>query len=177
MKKLLSVAVASLALAACAAMTQTQTSAIMHMTTDYGNGQGVEIGKVIFTDTDQGLKVIVNVQGLTPGEHGFHVHQNPSCAPTVVNGKIEWAGAAGGHYDPAQTGVHAGPSGGGHKGDLKPLYVDMTGKVNTSFFVHGVTADEFKNHSLIIHAGGDNFADTPYPLGGGGARFACGIIK
>lgn len=177
MKKILFTALSCLVIAACATMTQSQTSAVMHMTTDYGNGQGVEIGKVIFTDTDQGLKVIVNVHGLTPGEHGFHVHQNPSCAPAIEKGQIVWAGAAGGHYDPAGSQIHAGPDGGGHKGDLKPLYADMTGIVETSFFIHGVTADEFKNHSLIIHAGGDNFADSPYPQGGGGARFACGIIK
>jgi superoxide dismutase, Cu-Zn family len=28
----------------------------------------------------------------------------------------------------------------------------------------------------MIHANGDNYTDTP-PLGGGGAREACGIIK
>ena len=29
----------------------------------------------------------------------------------------------------------------------------------------------------MIHAGGDNFADTPEKLGGGGARLACGAIN
>jgi len=29
----------------------------------------------------------------------------------------------------------------------------------------------------MIHAGGDNYADQPAPLGGGGARVACGVIK
>jgi superoxide dismutase, Cu-Zn family len=28
----------------------------------------------------------------------------------------------------------------------------------------------------MIHAGGDNYADQPQPLGGGGARIACGVI-
>jgi len=37
--------------------------------------------------------------------------------------------------------------------------------------------NELKNHSLIIHTGGDNYSDVPTKLGGGGARIACGIIK
>lgn len=28
----------------------------------------------------------------------------------------------------------------------------------------------------MVHAGGDNYADDPKPLGGGGARIACGSI-
>lgn len=29
----------------------------------------------------------------------------------------------------------------------------------------------------MVHAGGDNHSDHPLPLGGGGERFACGMIK
>jgi Cu-Zn family superoxide dismutase len=36
---------------------------------------------------------------------------------------------------------------------------------------------DVKGRSLMIHAGGDNYADQPAPLGGGGARVACGAIK
>jgi Cu-Zn family superoxide dismutase len=28
-----------------------------------------------------------------------------------------------------------------------------------------------------VHAGGDNYADEPQPLGGGGARTACGVVS
>jgi Cu-Zn family superoxide dismutase len=28
----------------------------------------------------------------------------------------------------------------------------------------------------MLHAGGDNHSDHPAPLGGGGARIACGVI-
>jgi len=37
--------------------------------------------------------------------------------------------------------------------------------------------EELKGHALMVHAGGDNYADQPKPLGGGGARVACGVIK
>jgi len=29
----------------------------------------------------------------------------------------------------------------------------------------------------MIHAGSDNYADEPKPLGGGGSRVACGVIE
>jgi Cu-Zn family superoxide dismutase len=35
---------------------------------------------------------------------------------------------------------------------------------------------EILNRSLMVHVGGDNHADHPAPLGGGGARMACGVI-
>ena len=35
---------------------------------------------------------------------------------------------------------------------------------------------QLRNHALIIHAGDDNYADTPTPLGGGGQRIACGVV-
>jgi Cu-Zn family superoxide dismutase len=34
-----------------------------------------------------------------------------------------------------------------------------------------------KGKALMIHAGGDNYADQPKPLGGGGDRIACGVIQ
>ena len=43
--------------------------------------------------------------------------------------------------------------------------------------VKGVTLADFQGHSLMIHAGGDNYADAPKPLGGGGERIVCGVAK
>ncbi len=36
--------------------------------------------------------------------------------------------------------------------------------------------DEVKDKALMIHVG-DNMSDQPKPLGGGGMRYACGVIK
>ncbi len=40
-----------------------------------------------------------------------------------------------------------------------------------------LTAKEIRERSVVIHAGGDNYQDTPKALGGGGKRIACGVIK
>ncbi|MDR1776357.1 MAG: superoxide dismutase family protein [Desulfovibrio sp.] len=150
-------------------------SAAMHLATAEGDGKAV--GTVTFTDNAQGILITTNLQGLPPGEHGFHVHANASCAPTAQDGKVIPAGAAGGHYDPTNSGKHLGPGASGHKGDLPLLMVGQDGTAKVNLSLKGVKAAEFKNHALMIHAGGDNYSDSPAPLGGGGSRLACGVIK
>ena len=150
-------------------------SATMYKATDSGNGQ--ELGVVTFSDEGDGVTIKTDLKGLPPGKRGFHVHEKPDCSPMKQDEKMTPAGAAGGHYDPDKTGKHLGPEGGGHKGDLPVLNVAEDGSANVTMHVKGVKASEFKNRALMIHAGGDNYSDMPEPLGGGGARFGCGIIK
>ena len=139
-------------------------------------GMGAEIGKVYFKDTDKGLEVRPRLKGLPPGEHGFHVHEKGSCAAVTKDGKAVPGLAAGGHYDPKGAGKHEGPQGGGHLGDLPPLKVDKDGNAAGSLLAPRLKVGDLKGRALVIHAGGDNFSDSPKPLGGGGARIACGKI-
>jgi len=88
------------------------------------------------------------------------------------------AGAAGGHFDPTASKHHAGPSGDGHLGDLPPLVVADNGGAGTAVVAPRLMKlSGVKGKALMIHAGGDNFADQPKPLGGGGERIACGVIQ
>jgi Cu-Zn family superoxide dismutase len=93
------------------------------------------------------------------------------------DGKGMPAMAAGGHYDPEKTGKHLAPDMGGHLGDLPVLEVAADGSAKVTLRVKKAKAGDFKDRSLMIHAGGDNYSDDPAPLGGGGARIACGLIK
>jgi Cu-Zn family superoxide dismutase len=121
--------------------------------------------------------LVPQLTGLTPGLHGFHVHQNPDCAAGMKDNKPMAGLAAGGHYDPAGTGKHEGPSGKGHLGDLPALSVAADGKATQSVLAPRLKTADLKGRSLMIHAGGDNYADVPAALGGGGARAACGVVK
>jgi len=142
------------------------------------SGPGASVGEVTITQTPSGVTFALDLHGLTPGPHGFHVHANPSCAPTVTPEKTTPAGAAGGHLDPAKTGMHMGPMGEGHLGDLPVVQVDAGGEAHVILAAPRITSlDQLRGHSLMIHAGGDNYADQPAPLGGGGARVACGVIE
>jgi len=86
--------------------------------------------------------------------------------------------AAGGHFDPANTKKHLGPDAmGGHKGDLPVLKVAADGTATGLLLAPHLKLADLAGHALMIHAGGDNYADQPKPLGGGGARIACGVIQ
>ncbi len=147
----------------------------MALTTPTGPGAGV--GTITITEGPNGATFSLDLHGLPPGAHGFHIHANPSCAPGDKDGKPVPAGGAGGHLDPAMTAMHMGPDGMGHLGDLPLLTVDADGTARAALTAPRIQSlDALRGHALMIHAGGDNYADQPAPLGGGGARLACGVI-
>jgi Cu-Zn family superoxide dismutase len=141
------------------------------------SGIGAAVGTVTISQSAHGLVFTPALTGLSPGLHGFHLHQNASCAPGVQEGKTVPALAAGGHYDPDATGRHGTPWGDGHKGDLPPLVVDAAGAAAQPVLAPRLSMGDLKGRALMVHAGGDNHADHPMPLGGGGARVACGVIE
>jgi len=141
-------------------------------------GPGEPIGTVTVTVGQAGAVFKLDLKGLPPGPHGFHVHENGACGPTTANATRVPAGAAGGHWDTEHTGKHEGPEGNGHIGDLPVLQVAADGTAKQSLTApHIRVLDQLKGHALIIHAGGDNYSDQPAALGGGGARLACGILS
>ena len=87
------------------------------------DGIGPALGTVTIRETKTGLELQTDLAGLTPGEHGFHLHEKPSCDPADKEGKKTAGQAAGAHWDPDATKAHKGPGGGGHKGDLPKLVV------------------------------------------------------
>jgi superoxide dismutase, Cu-Zn family len=148
----------------------------MHAVTEAGVGES--LGTIVISDATHGVLLTPMLNGLPPGDHGFHVHETPDCSPgTDDQGKLGAALAAGGHLDPEKNGRHSSPLvGDGHLGDLLVLKVDANGNATTPVEASRFDMDEINNHALVIHSGGDNYSDAPLPLGGGGARIACGIV-
>ena len=140
-------------------------------------GMGSSLGTIAVSATPYGTLFSPELTGLTPGLHGFHVHENPNCSAAVKGGKTVPGRAAGGHYDPAGSGRHEGPYANGHLGDLPPLFADRNGQSSLPVLSPRIKLSDLKGRSLIIHAGGDNFSDSPKALGGGGARVACGLVQ
>ncbi|MDN3922500.1 superoxide dismutase [Cu-Zn] SodC [Roseateles violae] len=140
------------------------------------SGSGAGVGTIRIVETPHGLAFYPALSGLPPGLHGFHVHEKPSCAPAENAGAMVPALGAGGHLDPQGTKKHGEPWGEGHLGDLPPLYVAADGTATSPVLGPRLKLDDVRNRSLMIHAGGDNHADHPMPLGGGGARVACGVV-
>jgi len=136
------------------------------------------IGTVTIREHEYGVLLKPDIENLEPGLHGFHLHENPDCSPAKKDGEQAAAGAAGGHYDPEGTDKHRGPfDTDGHLGDLPALYVNQDGVADQPELAPRLTFDDFDGRALVIHQNGDNYSDDPEPLGGGGPRVACGVIR
>ena len=165
---------AAMALSAMSASAAEMTVS-MHMAEK--QGPGTALGEVRIVETPYGLAFYPMLKGLTPGLHGFHIHEKPSCAAAEKDGALVPALAAGGHLDPQGSKKHGEPWGEGHLGDLPPLHVAADGSATSPVLGPRLKLADVRNRSMMIHAGGDNHADHPMPLGGGGARVACGVIE
>jgi len=171
MKKIAALAALSLL---CTPAFAAETTVTVHKIS--ASGVGPEIGTVYLDDTSDGLRIRTEIKGLTPGPHGFHVHENGSCEPGARDGRMAAGIAAGGHFSPHGSKAHSGPKGDGHLGDLPVLNADANGNATRTLTAKRLTVDAIRGKALMIHAGGDNYSDKPEPLGGGGGRVACGVI-
>ena len=127
-------------------------------------------GTIKFEKTNDGVKVIADVKGLTPGKHGFHVHQYGDCGGPA--GKT-----AGGHFNPEDKKHGAPDDMERHVGDLGNLVADSSGVASMTFTDSKLTLNgpnSIIGRSIIIHAGEDDL--TSQPTGAAGARVACGVI-
>lgn len=134
--------------------------------------QGNEVrGTVTFTTQNQGVRVVADLTGLSPGEHGFHIHENGDCS--APDGS-----SAGGHFNPTDM-PHGGPdSEQHHVGDLGNMTADESGnaKMDRVFsFLSLSGTNSIVGRGLIVHAGQDDL--TSQPSGDAGARVACGVIE
>lgn len=138
------------------------------------------VGSVTAADSNNGVVLNVDLHDLPPGAHGFHLHENGSCAPGAGADGVAAGMAAGGHYDPEKSGRHMGPAARGHLGDLPVIFIqtDEDGGVpyKTVLVAPYLKVSDMRGRALVIHKDGDNYADEPKPLGGGGARMACGVV-
>jgi Cu-Zn family superoxide dismutase len=139
------------------------------------DAKGEQIGTATFTGTEGGVKLVVEVKGLPPGQHGIHVHGAGKCeAPEFKS--------AGGHFNPSHKKHGLESSEGHHAGDLPNLTVGADGKGTFSATLEGATLGQGTGSllnpdgtALVIHAGPDDGKTDP--AGNSGARVACGVIE
>lgn len=133
--------------------------------------EGNEVrGTVTFMAEPDGMRLAVSLTGLTPGEHGFHIHQRGDCS--AADGT-----SAGGHYNPFDAPHGAPDSEMRHVGDLGNLTADATGAVTAELLDPLVAlngAESVIGRAVIVHAQADDF--TTQPTGAAGARQGCGVI-
>ena len=146
----------------------------MHRVSDGGVHES--LGTIIAKPTAHGVALHPTLKGLTPGQHGFHVHTNPNCGAGEKDGKKIAALQAGGHYDP--SGTMQGHHGKSHKpaGDLPQIKVDLDGTATKPVIVKTLMLAQLRGRALMIHKYPENPKDPSLPVGGG-PRFACGVIQ
>lgn len=138
------------------------------------NAEGKTMGTATFQQTGRGVRMMLDVSGLTPGEHGLHIHETGDCTPPDFK-------SAGGHFNPAGKEHGSKNPKGPHAGDLYNLAVTADGTARVTRVIPHVTLAAGENSLLkqvgtavVIHAKPDDYKTNP--AGDAGDRVACGVI-
>lgn len=137
---------------------------------------GEASGIVTFTEVADGVRVDAHLTGLTPGKHGFHVHEFGDCSS--ADGSAAGASAAGDHFNPAKNPHGAPDAVARHEGDMGNVEADASGAAKLSYVDHTLSlhdgAKSIIGRSVIVHEKADDLKSQP--SGDAGGRIACGII-
>lgn len=142
------------------------------------NNAGARIGRAVFTQGPTGVLIRVEAEGLTPGWHGIHLHAVGVCEGpfTTAGGHINH------HHGPAAPHGLLNPEG-PDDGDLPNVFAGADGRVMAEVFTPrarlaangpGQWLLDEDGSAIVIHASADDHASQP--IGGAGARVACGVI-
>ena len=122
-------------------------------------------------------KISAEITGLTPGLHGFHIHQ--------YGNLIEGCKTAGPHFNPGKR-LHGGPEDveeSRHVGDLGNVTAGEDGVAKYELEDSLVSLwgeDNVFGRSCVCHAGIDDLGKGGHELssttGNAGGRMACGVI-
>ena len=142
--------------------------------TQLKDGSGKAVGDVDLVQTPAGVLIKLQLKGLTPGEHAFHVHAVGKCEAPFES--------AGPHFNPGNH-KHGIMSGEGHAGDMPNLYVPQSGELSVEVVNTAISLEKGKPNSLfdsdgsslVIHAKADDYKTDP--AGNAGERIACGVIQ
>ena len=134
---------------------------------------GKEVGKVELIDTPSGVLMRLTLDGVSPGDHAFHVHGIGKCEPPDFK-------SAGPHFNPDETKHGLMNPEGPHSGDMPNLHVPDSGKLTVEVFNEMVTLDaeqallDGDGSAIVVHASADDYKTDP--AGNAGDRIACGVV-
>ncbi len=173
MKKLICIATVALSALVSPLLNAEETKAVMPekavAVLQATEGNKVK-GTITFTKTGEGVRVEGEVNGLTPGKHGFHIHEFGDT--TSSDGK-----SAGGHFNPAGD-PHAGPDAEHrHAGDFGNIEAGSDGTAKINFVDKHISFDGAKSilgRGVVVHAKADDLKSQP--SGDAGDRVAVGVI-
>jgi len=158
----------ALALMSCLAVAQTST----HVAEVVDN-TGKRIGAATFQGGKSAtvIRVELAAGALTPGWHGIHLHAVCDCSDhakfQASKGHVNHGGRKHGLLNPE------GPD----DGDLPNIHAGADGSVTAEVVTSTLlsTLKDADGSALVIHAAADDHMTQP--IGGAGARVACGLVK
>jgi Cu-Zn family superoxide dismutase len=127
-------------------------------------------GTVRFSQVTGGIKVVADIRGLTPGKHGFHIHECGDC--TFPDGT-----SAGGHFNPKAMSHGAPMDAMRHEGDMGNIVADESGNAHLEYVDNTLSFEgeaSIIGRSVIVHQNEDDMKTQP--TGNAGPRLACGVI-
>lgn len=127
-------------------------------------------GTVTYEAVGHGVRVKVDISGLTPGKHGFHIHEFGDCS-------ADDASSAGGHFNPSGASHGAPTTDARHAGDMGNIEADKDGHATLEYVDHVMTLtgkQSILGHAVIVHEKEDDLKSQP--TGNAGGRVACGVI-
>jgi Cu-Zn family superoxide dismutase len=114
-------------------------------------------GTVRFTEVADGVQVQAEITGLSPGKHGFHVHEFGDCSGADL-------ASAGAHFNPTNK-PHAGPdSVERHAGDMGNVEADASGAAKLDYVDHDISLNDQRSvigRSVLVHAKADDLKSQP----------------
>jgi len=139
------------------------------------DAKGQNVGNATFTEMLDGVNVVVKVSGISPGQHGIHIHQAGSCEDAAFK-------SAGAHFNPSNQQHGSLNPQGMHVGDLENIHVSGDGTGTLQQTIKRATLTPGQNSllreggtSVVLHAAADDLKTDP--SGGSGDRIACGVIE
>lgn len=127
-------------------------------------------GLVVFIRVSDGIHVTADVVNLSPGKHGFHIHEYGDCSAPDSS-------SAGGHFNPEKK-FHGAPTEMvRHAGDLGNITADSNGKAHlewTDKLLSFQGPHSIIGRAVIVHTGEGDLKSQP--TGNAGSRVACGVI-